>query len=145
MSRYVWMKGEAFRPTSSAFRFGSLTDDCEPLATGSPMLRAPHRFCTGVDTMYLRKSAHSTGAFQEQANPSPPPIAAPGTPLPPGTAGNGNQPRALPMPFLLGERLFITPGFQWPWSSIAALALPIRPAELDAPCCAGVPRKPSWN
>ena len=39
----------------------------------------------------------------------------------------------------------MTPGFQWPCSSIAALPLATRPAELPAPCCAGVPRKPGWN
>ena len=39
----------------------------------------------------------------------------------------------------------MTPGSQSPCSSIAALPLATRPAELPAPCWAGVPRKPVWN
>jgi hypothetical protein len=39
----------------------------------------------------------------------------------------------------------MTPGFQWPCSSMAALPLASRPAELPAPCWAGVARKPFWN
>ena len=49
------------------------------------------------------------------------------------------------MPFWSGESAFMVPSSQCPWSSIAALPLPIMPAELDAPCCAGVARNPSWN
>ena len=39
----------------------------------------------------------------------------------------------------------MTPGFQWPMSSMAASPFATRPAELPAPCWAGVPRKPSLN
>src|SRR3954469_10367679 len=145
MSRYSCTKGDFVRNVSSDFRFGSATAPCEPAATGRPMLRAAQTFCTPTDTMYLRKSTHSGGALYEHEKPSPPPRAAPATPFAPGMAGKGNQPRFLPMPFLLGERPFITPGSQWPCSSMAALPLPIRPAELPAPCWAGVPRKPRWN
>src|SRR3954471_5383241 len=139
------MYGDFERRASSDLRFGSDTELEVPAATGRPMFRAAQRFCTPADTMYLRKSTHSGGAFHEHEKPSPPPSAAPATPFAPGTDGNGNQPRFLPRPFLFGVRPFMTPGSQWPCSSIAALPLPIRPAELPAPCCAGVPRKPSWN
>ena len=59
--------------------------------------------------------------------------------------GNGNQPRFEPRPFWSGVSAFIVPSSQWPCSSMAALPLPIMPAELVAPCCAGVARNPSWN
>src|SRR4051812_20781990 len=145
MSRYSWTNGDFVRNASSDFRFGSLTADWEPATTGRPMFSAAQRFCTPGETMYFRKSTHSGGALYEQEKPSPPPRAAPDTPFAPGIAGKGNQPRLLPRPFLLGVRPFITPGSQWPCSSIAALPLPMRPADEPAPCWAGVPRKPRWN
>jgi hypothetical protein len=51
----------------------------------------------------------------------------------------------LSLRFLSVVRAVMTPGFQWPCSSIAALPLASRPAELPAPCWAGVARKPFWN
>src|SRR6185503_21054963 len=139
------MNGDFARNVSSDFRLTSATPPSEPLATGRPTLSAAQRFCTPVLTTYLRKSTHSGGAFHEHENPSPPPSAALGDPAPPGTDGNGNQPSLLPRPLPLGVRPAMTPGFQCPWSSIAALPLPTSPAELPAPCCAGVARKPRWK
>src|SRR5262245_29513465 len=64
--------------------------------------------------------------------------------LPPGTFGNGNHPSDFGI-LLSGVSGWMTPGFQCPCSSIAALPLPSSPAELVAPCWAGVARKPGWN
>src|SRR5262249_5159817 len=65
-------------------------------------------------------------------------------PLAPGTDGNGNQPRKLGS-FWSGVRVCMVPGSQAPMSSIPALPLASRPAELPAPCCPGVARKSGWN
>src|SRR3954469_10793709 len=121
-----------FLPLSTSTRFGSVTPDSEPLVTGRPAPLAPNFFCTSTLTMYLSNSTHSGGAFLEQANPSPPPRAAVGSPADPGTPGKLNQPRKGGT-FLSAVRPLITPGSQCPMSSMAALPLATRPAELPAP------------
>ena len=80
----------AFRIDFSA---GSVTPASAPLATGRPTPVSAYAFCTSGLTMYLRNSTHSAGAFLAQANPSPPPRAAFGSPAAPVIAGTGNQPR----------------------------------------------------
>src|SRR4029079_9752661 len=139
------MKGEIERAFRTVFRFGSVTELSVPFLTGRPKLVEPIRRCTLGLSTYVRNWAHAgCGAFQEHAKPSPPPSSEPGRALLPGTFGNGNQPRKLGT-LLSGVRDCITPGFQCPWSSIAALPFATSPAELDAPCCAGVARNPFWN
>src|SRR3954451_12608615 len=93
--------------------------------------------------MYFRNSTHSGGAFFEQAYPSPPPIWVVWSPAPPATDGNGNQPRNAGC-FLSGVRLPIVPPSQAPISSIAALPLATRPAELFGPTWPGVARESGW-
>src|SRR5262245_17462964 len=139
------MKGEFERAFSTVRRLGSVTELSVPLRTGSPKLVEPMRFCTPGLSTYARNCAHcGCGAFAEQAKPSPPPSSEPGVALLPGTFGNANQPRKLGiLPF--GVSGCMTPGFQWPCSSIAPLPFARRPAELVATCCAGVARYPSWN
>ena len=66
-------------------------------------------------------------------------------PPPPATDGNGNQPICDWQVLVRSSGRAIVPGSQSPCSSIAALPLATMPAELPAPCCAGVPRKPDWN
>src|SRR4051794_23960926 len=100
--------------------------------------------CTSVLLMYFRKSGQDGGAAVVQEKPSPPPSVTPGSPAPPSTVGNGNQP-SLPARSLSSVSDAMVPGSQSPCSSIAACPLATMPAELPAPCCAGVPRKPSWN
>src|SRR5919198_1307614 len=139
------MYGEPERNFSTVRRFRSATEDSVPFRTGSPKLVEPIRFWTLGLSMYVRNCAHAgSGAFHEHAKPSPPPSSEPGSALLPGTSGNGNQPRKLGI-LLSGVSGCITPGFQWPCSSIAALPFASSPAELVAPCCAGVARNPSWN
>ena len=58
--------------------------------------------------------------------------------------GNGNQ-RGRAAACWSGVSEAMTPGFQAPMSSMAALWLASRPAELPAPCWAEVVRKPSLN
>src|SRR3954447_26544510 len=71
-------------------------------------------------------------------------MTAAGSPCPPATAGNGKKPRSgSGLVSLVREA--ITPGSQAPISSMLALWLATRPAELPAPCCAEVVRKPSLN
>src|SRR3954451_23174432 len=68
-------------------------------------------------------------------------MIAAGSPWPPETAGNGKKPRSgSGLVSLVREA--ITPGSQEPISSMLALWLATRPAELPAPCCAAVVRKP---
>src|SRR5690554_5744610 len=67
-----------------------------------------------------------------------------GSPAVPGTLTNGNQPRNSGT-VSSGVSEPIWPAFQWPMSSIAAFPLATSPAELSAPCCPEVARKPSWN
>src|SRR5690348_10799588 len=115
------MNGELERAASTAFRFGSLTELSEPRVTGRPKLVDPMRRCTLRLSTYWRNCAHAgSGALHEQAKPSPPPSSDPGAAFPPGTFGNGNQPRKLGI-LLSAVSGCITPGFQWPCSSIAAL------------------------
>src|SRR6478609_11755513 len=64
-----------------------------------------------------------------------------GSPWPPGTDTHGVNARSG-SGFWLGVRDAITPGSQAPMSSMPALWLATRPAELLAPCCAEVVRKP---
>src|SRR5919206_2812130 len=94
--------------------------------------------------MYFRKSGHAVVALTVQENPSPPPRPAFWSPPPPGTEGKGNHP-SFDAKFLSLAREGITAISQSPCSSMAAFPLATRPAELPAPCCAGVPRKPFWN
>src|SRR5580700_9873870 len=95
--------------------------------------------------MYLRNSAQvAAGATLVQEKPSPPPSTVVADPAPPGTDGNGNQP-SCELRLLFEVSGAITPGSQSPCSSIAALPLATMPAELPAPTCEGVPRKPPWN
>src|SRR5215471_18903755 len=87
------------------------------------------RWTSGV-VRYCRKSEQAgSAAWVVQEKPSPPPSTAFGSPAPPLTAGNGNQP-SLEFTFLSGVRLAPAPGSQSPWSSIAALPLTSRPTEL---------------
>ena len=58
--------------------------------------------------------------------------------------GKGNQSRSG-SGFWSGVSEAMTPGSQAPMSSIAALWLATRPAELPAPCWAEVVRKPLLN
>src|SRR4051794_11102773 len=71
-------------------------------------------------------------------------MIAAGSPWPPDTAGNGKKPRSGSGLVSL-VRPAMTPGSQAPISSMLALWLAIRPAELPAPCCAEVVRKPLLN
>src|SRR3954469_24008069 len=106
------MNGELDRAFSTDLRFGSVTELSVPLRTGSPKLVEPMRRCTPGLSTYARNCAHcGCGAFHEHEKPSPPPRSEPGSALPPGTFGNGNQPRKLGI-LLSGVRLCITPGFQ---------------------------------
>ena len=115
------MNGELERDFSTVRRFGSFTELSVPFRTGRPKLVEPMRLWTLGLSMYARNCAHAgCGAFHEHAKPSPPPSSEPGSALLPGTFGNGNQPRKLGI-FWSGVSDCITPGFQWPWSSIAAL------------------------
>src|SRR5580765_2236007 len=139
------MNGEFDRAFKTVLRFGSVTDVSVPLRTGSPKLVEPMRFCTPGLSMYARNCAHcGSGAFAEQAKPSPPPSSEPGVALLPGTFGNANQPRKLGT-FWSGVSGCMTPAFQCPCSSMATLPFASRPAELVGTCCAGVARKPSWK
>src|ERR1700742_5006068 len=101
-------------------------------------------FWTDGESMYFRKSAHAAVALLVQENPSPPPSATFSSPLPPGTVGKRTQP-SLALSCLSEVSAAMTTGSQSPCSSIAALPLATMPAELPAPCWAGVPRKPAWN
>lgn len=112
--------------------------------TGKPAPCAASCVCTGSLPRYCRKSAHAFDARVVQAKPSPPPSTAAGSPAPPGTDGNGNQP-TLESSCLSSVSADIVPGSQSPCSSIAALPLATRPAELPAPCWAAVPANPVWN
>src|SRR3954466_16103281 len=94
--------------------------------------------------MYFRKSAQAGPALTAHEKPSPPPSAVPGVPLPPSIDGNGNQ-LSFEANCLSSVSGIIVGSSQSPCSSIAALPLATRPAELPAPCWAGVPRKPDWN
>src|SRR3954447_25045712 len=100
--------------------------------------------CTSVPLMYFRKSGQDGGAAVVQEKPSPPPSVTPGSPAPPSMVGNGNQPSLLAKS-LSSVSAAMVPGSQSPCSSIAACPFATMPAELPAPCCAGVPRKPCWN
>src|SRR3954451_4478321 len=62
----------------------------------------------------------------------------------PGTDGKANQLRNAGC-FLSGVRLAIVPPSHAPMSSIAALPLATRPAELFGPTWPGVARKSGWN
>src|SRR3954447_15155912 len=73
-----------------------------------------------------------------------PPMIAAGSPCPPEVDGKGNHPRSG-NGFWFGVREAITPGSQAPMSSMADLWLASCPAELPAPCCAAVLRKPLLN
>src|SRR5216683_1048453 len=101
--------------------------------------------CTGVLSMYFRKLAHAgSAAWVVQEKPSPPPSRVCGSPAPPATVGKGNQPSSeVRLLFVL--RADMTPGSQSPCSSIAALPFATMPAELPAPCWAGVLREAVWN
>src|SRR5258705_4947059 len=129
----------------SDFMLESVTPLSAPWVTGRPAPVSAKPFCTAGLEMYLRKSTHWGGALYEQEKQSPPPRAAFGSPLPPATVGNANHPRLSPRPFLSSVSPAITAGSQWPMSSMAALPFATRPAELVAPCWAGVARKPSLN
>src|ERR1035437_1450261 len=94
--------------------------------------------------MKFKNWTHAAGAFFRQAKPSEPPIIALGSPEPPLTAGNANQPRSGKA-LVSGVREAITPGSHAPMSSMAALWLASMPAELPAPCWAEVVRKPVLN
>src|SRR5690554_6733188 len=67
-----------------------------------------------------------------------------GSPAVSGTLTNGNQPRNSGT-VASGVSEPIWPAFQWPMSSMAALPLATRPAELSAPCWPEVARNPSWK
>src|SRR3954466_2183856 len=94
--------------------------------------------------MYFRKSAQAGPALTAHEKPSPPPSAVPGVPLPPSIDGNGNQ-LSFEANCLSSVSGIIVGSSQSPCSSIAALPLATRPAELPAPCWAGVPANPVWN
>src|SRR5450432_502596 len=99
---------------------------------------------TGTLVKYYRNAAHASGALVEHEKPSPPPSAAPGSPLPPVIDGNGKKPisPSTVACWAVGTSPMIVGISQSPCSSIAALPLATRPAELPAPCWAGVARKP---
>src|SRR5690242_9040117 len=67
-----------------------------------------------------------------------------GSPCPPEIVGKLNQPRSG-NGFWSGVREAMTPGSHAPMSSMAALWFATSPAELPAPCCAEVLRKPLLN
>src|ERR1044072_1908432 len=145
MSKYVWMYDAFAAKSCTVFTVGSLIADAAAAFTGSAA--APEEtscFCTSVPVTYLRNSTHAVVASVVHENPSAPPRATSGAPWPPSPAGNGSQPSLL-LSFLSDVRDAMVPGSQVPCSSIAALPLATMPAELPAPCCAGVPRKPAWN
>jgi hypothetical protein len=100
---------------------------------------------TGVLSMYWRNSAPADSAAPVvQEKPSPPDSTADGLPAPPGTCGNGNQPSSE-MILALVVRAGTTLVSQSPCSSMPALPLASRPAELPAPVWAWVALKPPWN
>ena len=95
--------------------------------------------------MYWRNSAQAGSAAPVvQEKPSPPDSTAVGAPWPPGTCGNGNQPSSETM-VLFEVRAGTTLVSQSPCSSMAALPLASRPAELPAPVWAWVALNPPWN
>src|SRR2546423_4206586 len=112
-----------FRPARTALRFGSVTELSVPItgerAVGGFELLS--LFALSGLLKNFRKSIASGGAFLPTAIPLPPPTPSVGAPAPPVTAGNGNQPRSSPRPFLLVLSATSTPGAHWPISSIAAL------------------------
>src|SRR5262245_55106045 len=109
-----------------------------------PLLVSPHRLATSTLVAYFRKSTASCGASLPTANPLPPPKASVGSPAPPSTAGNGNQPRSSPIPLLSGELAFIVPGAHCPISIIAAPPVAIVAACPPAPSHTAA-RYPFWN
>ena len=82
-------------------------------------------------TMYLRNSTHSGRGVLGAGEAVAATEGRVGSPAAPATAGNGNQPRKSPSCFLSGvDGAHDVPPSQWPMSSIAALPLASRPAEL---------------
>src|SRR5256885_985348 len=78
---------------------------------------------TGVLSRYLRNWAQAGSAAPVvQEKPSPPPITAVGSPWPPDTAGNANQP-SLASTLLSVVSPWSSTGSQSPCSSIATLPL----------------------
>src|SRR5713226_4117825 len=139
------MKGDEWLYVSTCFRAGMVSAGDAAGLAGRPTLAPTTLACTAAESRYFRKSAQAGSAAEVvQEKPSPPPSTVVGSPAPPLTAGNGNQPSSEFRP-LSEVRGAMTPGSQSPWSSIAALPLPTMPAELPAPVWAAVPRKPLWN
>ena len=128
--------------SSTAFMFGSSTDDSEPLSTGRTAPLAPALFATSEVTRNFTKSTASGGASLPIAKPSPPPNCSSAEPAPPSTVGNGNQPTSGAFSSLaLAAKV---DGAHWPMRSIAARPLPIVAASPPDPSH-GAARKPSWN
>src|ERR1019366_3470511 len=139
------MYGAVWFACATVFRGGRASADVAEGLAGRPTL-APTTFsCTGVLSTYFRKLAQAGSAAPVvHEKPSPPPSTTAGSPAPPVTAGNGNQP-SCELRFLSVLSGVIVPGSQSPCSSIAAWPFETMPAELPAPTWAAVPRKPVWN
>src|SRR4051812_17100292 len=139
------MYGEALRYSCTVLSDGSwIAEIAFGFAGSVAVLVCTSLVCTSGLAMYFRKSAHAGPALTAQEKPSPPPSAVPGVPLPPSTVGKGNQ-LSFEANCLSSVSGIIVGSSQSPCSSIAALPLAMRPAELPAPCCAGVPRNASWK
>ena len=95
--------------------------------------------------MYWRNWAQGGSAAPVvHDQPSPPPSTEVGSPWPPGTDGNGNQP-SLESMLLSVVSLRTSRGSQSPCSSIATLPFASRPAELVGLLCAATPLNPPSN
>ena len=132
-------------PSRRRRRIGSVMPASAPLAVGRPMPSLAQPVWTRLAHEVLEELRALPAGCLPRARVAVTAAerGARRRPCRPERDGNGNQPRFLPMPFWFGrEARSSSPSSQWPCSSIAALPLPIRPAELPAPCCAGVPRKP---
>src|SRR5664279_6441647 len=107
------MKVALSRPARTAWRFGSVTVLAVPTIGDSPMFEVLSLLALYTLLKNLRKSSASGDAFLPTAMPLPPPTPSVAAPLPPVTVGKGNQPRSVPMPFLLVLSAFSTDGAHW--------------------------------
>src|SRR3712207_8106329 len=86
------MYGAASRTSISWPSAGSETEPVAAGFVGSPMSFSAKPVCTSSESRYLTRSTALSGALSATAQASPPPSCASGSPAPPSTAGNGNQP-----------------------------------------------------
>src|ERR1035437_1283266 len=125
------MKVALARPARTAWRFVSVTVASVPMIGDMPMLELLILLALYWLLKNLRKSMASGDAFLPTAMPFPPPTPSVAAPLPFATVGKGDQPRSVPMPFLVVLSAAWTVGAHWPITSIAALALPTAAASMS--------------